>query len=41
MPFIERTKTPVENPLKDAGLSKSDINCCVGWWTNKNAKIIE
>ena len=26
MPFIERTKAPVENALKDAGISKSDIN---------------
>ncbi|MBP8689349.1 molecular chaperone DnaK, partial [Patescibacteria group bacterium] len=42
MPFIERTKTPVENALKDAGLSKSDINqvVLVGGQT-RMPKIIE
>ena len=42
MPFIERTKIPVENALKDAGLSKSDINqvVLVGGQT-RMPKIIE
>lgn len=41
-PFIERTKIPVENALKDAGLTKSDINqvVLVGGQT-RMPKIIE